>query len=109
MTVYFLNPPPPTTEYTVSWARAMYDAVVRTLLGKLNCTGTLTLSANTTTTTLNDPRIGGNSVILFTPTTQHAADSWGSIYVTAKAAGSCTVNHVNTSETDKTFDYIVIG
>ena len=39
-----------------------------TISGKLNSTGTVTLTASSTTTTLIDARIGGNSVIFFTRT-----------------------------------------
>lgn len=79
------------------------------LKGKLNCTGTFTVTANAATTTLSDPRIGANSVIHVMPQTAHAAAEIGTLYFTAFGDGSCTVNHANSAQTDRTFSYAVIG
>ena len=79
------------------------------LAGKLNCSGTVTLTAGATSTTLTDTRIGGSSVILFCPTTATAATATANLRVTAKADGSATLTHSNTADVDKTFDYAVIG
>lgn len=76
--------------------------------GKFNCVGSVTLTANAATTTLNDPRIGGESVILFMATTANA-QAIAVPYVTARGTGTCTLNHANNANTDKSFDYIVIG
>lgn len=48
------------------------------MLGKMNVYGTVTLAANSATTTLNDVRIGAESVVLFMPTTANAAKAIGS-------------------------------
>jgi len=48
-------------------------AINNILQGKTNNTGTVTLTANASTTTLSDIRIGKDSVILLQPTTQNAA------------------------------------
>ena len=50
--------------------------------GKVNSTGSVTLANSATTTTLSDDRIGGNSVILFMPTTSDA--STVTIHVTGR-------------------------
>ena len=78
------------------------------LQGKINCGGTVTLTANAATTTLNDVRIGGSSRVFFTPTTANAKTE-GTPAVTAKADGSATLTHTNNAQTDRTYDYIVIG
>ncbi len=77
--------------------------------GKLNNTGTLTLTANAATTTLTDPRIGANSCIVLMPHTANAAGAIATTYFTAFADGSCTVNHANNAQVDKTFTYAVFG
>ncbi len=79
--------------------------------GKLNNTGTITLTANQATSTLSDARIGGGSVILFTPTTANAAAEVGAggMYVSAKADGSATITHANNAQADRTFDYVIMG
>lgn len=56
--------------------RQISEVVNNAMEGKINSTGTITLAASgATTTTLNDRRIGPNSVILFEPTTLSAAAS----------------------------------
>lgn len=77
--------------------------------GKLNVTGTLTLTAGAATTTLTDKRIGANSCVLLMPTTANAATAKTNVYFTAFVKGSCTVNHANNAQTDRTFTYAVLG
>lgn len=79
------------------------------LRGKSNNTGTLTLTAAAATTTLTDSRIGATSVVLLMPTTANAAAAIATTYFTAFVKGSCTVNHANNAQVDKTFRYAVIG
>ena len=79
------------------------------MTGKLNCTKqTVTLTANQATTTLNDPRIGPDSVIDFMPTTANAKAE-GTPYVTGKGDGTCTLNHTNNAQADRTYDISIIG
>ncbi len=80
-----------------------------TLAGKLNNTGTFTVTANAATTTLTDSRIGANSTIYLMATTANAAAALPNIYFTAFGDGSCTVNHDNNAQADRTFKYAVIG
>jgi hypothetical protein len=79
------------------------------LRGKLNCTGSVTLTAGATSTTLTDTRIGGSSVILFCPTTSTAAAAMTALRVTAKGDGTATLTHNNTADVDRTLDYAIIG
>lgn len=79
------------------------------LNGKINSTGSLTLTANAATTTLSDRRIGANSTILLMPTTANAAGALATTYFTSFAEGSCTVNHANNAQTDRLYLYVVLG
>ena len=79
------------------------------LRGKTNNTSTVTLTANSATTTLTDERIGATSTILLHATTANAAAALGGVYFSAFADGSCTVNHANDAQNDKTFRYAVVG
>ncbi len=76
--------------------------------GKINSTGTVTLTASATTTTLTDRRIGTGSVILFMPTTENAAGEIG-MYVSARTGGSATITHASMAQADRTFAYAIIG
>ena len=81
------------------------------LQGKSLNTGTVTLTANVAQTTLIDERIGTASTIPLVATTANAAAEKGNgtIYVTNKGKGVATIFHANNAQTDRTFDYAVIG
>ena len=80
-----------------------------TISGKLNSTGTITLTASSTTTTLTDARIGVNSVILFMPVTANGATAKANLYVSARADGSATLTHASSANSDQNFEYVIIG
>lgn len=79
------------------------------LSGKTNNFGSVTLTANTTTTTLTDPRIGINSVIHLQPTTANAAGALATTYFGTPGDGTVTITHANAATTDRTFKYTVSG
>lgn len=91
--------------------RAVASAVNLLLDGKFNATGSFTLAANTTTTTVTDFRSGKDSVILYSPTTANgsAEIGAGTIYVSTRNAESFVVTHANNAQTDRSFMYVVIG
>ncbi|MGH6933296.1 MAG: hypothetical protein ACREEE_12790 [Dongiaceae bacterium] len=91
--------------------RAVAAVVNRLNQGKLNCTGSMILAANQATTTLSDPRLTGASVVLFMPKTANAAAEIGAgtLFVTGQSKGAATLNHANNAQTDRQFDYIIIG
>ena len=74
--------------------------------GKINSTGSITLTNSSTTTTLSDERIGGDSVILFMPTTSDASSV--NIHVTGRQKGQATLNHASATTT-RSFDYVILG
>lgn len=80
------------------------------MTGKINATKqSVTLTANVATTTLSDIRIGPDSVITFMPTTANAATDLANLYVTGKGDGTCTLNHTNNAQADRTYDISIIG
>lgn len=91
--------------------RRIVTAVNNILRGKTNNVGTVTLTANSATTTLTDIRIGINSVILLQPTTANASAEIGAgaIYFGTPGDGTVTINHANNAQTDRTFNYAVVG
>lgn len=90
-------------------SRQVAEVVNQMMDGKTNNTGTVTLRASQTTTTLADLRIGVNSVILFMPTTANAAGALSSLFVSARGNQTATLTHASNTQTDKTFAYCVIG
>jgi hypothetical protein len=83
--------------------------VIRGLMdGKSNNVGTVTIAvASATTTTINDARIGYDSVILLTPASANA--SGFAYYFGANAKGIATINHAANTTASRTFKYIIVG
>tara|TARA_R100001591_G_scaffold2176_1_gene5425 strand:+ start:22 stop:348 length:327 start_codon:yes stop_codon:yes gene_type:complete len=77
--------------------------------GKINSTGEITLRASQTTTTLEDARIGGDSVIVFMPTTANGKTAENDLFVSARASGTATLTHASSSNNDQNFAYIIVG
>lgn len=89
--------------------RRLVEAINSLQRGKMNAVTTVTLTANATTTTLTDNRIGGGTYIGLSPTTANAAAALGTTYVSAKAKESATITHANNAQTDRTFDVLLVG
>lgn len=77
--------------------------------GRTNNTGTVTLAANSATTTVTDMNIGACSVLLLIPITADAAAGqvWQTYPNTNK--NQITLNHANNGQTDRTYAYVVVG
>jgi len=78
-----------------------------TVEGKTNNTGTVTLTANATTTVVADLRVGADSVLVFMPITSNA--SLENMYVRSQGKQTFTITHNSDAFTDKTFKFIVVG
>jgi hypothetical protein len=89
--------------------RSVAEIVNGIMNGKTNNTGRITLTQSSTTTTLTDSRIGVDSVILFTPLSDHAATEMAHLYISAQTNGSATITHRNTGHSNLNFQYIVVG
>lgn len=89
--------------------REISEVVNNLMNGKSNNIGTITLAQSSATTTLLDARIGIESVILFTPTSSHAAAEMAHLYISAQTSGEATITHRNTGHSDLNFQYVIIG
>jgi hypothetical protein len=97
----------------INYLKLIAEGTSRLYDGKINATGSFTLAASTTTTTVQDRRCGPNSVILWMPTTANAAGEMG-MYITntgeeTSGVKSFVVNHGSDSRTDRTFRYVILG
>lgn len=107
----FLNAPV-YLEDLKDWLRKMSVVVNNTMQGKTNNTGTVTLTANSATTTLTEApnRIGQGTVVLFMPTTANAAAEATTLHATRNVASNTfTLTHTNNAQTDRIFNYILVG
>ncbi len=97
----------------IEWLRQTEPVVNGLMQGKSNNYGSVTLTANsaTTTVTLAANRISATAVILFMPTTANAAAALSGLYVsaTSPANNTFTLTHANNAQADKTYRYIIVG
>ena len=96
------------------WLRTLWQAVVRIRQGKLECVGEVTLTANAATTTLTATGLlSMQSVVEFDPKTANAATekAAGTMYVLTadRANDTWTITHANNAQTDRTFQYSIVG
>lgn len=79
--------------------------------GHLANTGTVTLLANVTSTTVEDARAGANSFIGFMPITANAASAQavGNVYVSTRAKQKFVIAHPSSASVDQNFVYCVLG
>lgn len=111
----FLTAPENMQANVPEWCRRIARVLNDAMNGKTNNTDTITLTANaaTSTVTLATGRIGENTIILFMPTTAHAATEFGagSLYVSARDVlnNTFTITHANNAQTDRVFNFVLIG
>ena len=112
------QPPPPdagndSAPALRQFARQISSAVRLLFQGKTNNTGEVTLTASATTTTLSDPRLTVDSVVLFDPLTANAAAELaaGTLYALEANRNNLewTLTHANAGSTDRTFRYVIVG
>jgi len=97
---------PDQKEHIKQIAIFLNDQVLR---GKVNVTNSITLTANATTTTLTDERIGYGTFIDLMPMTANAATAKAGVYYTNLKKGSATINHANSANVDQTFTVLLMG
>lgn len=78
------------------------------LLGRINSVGELTLEAGQSSTTLQRPYIGTDSVVLLMPRTANAAAAHMNIWMSCQS-GEAILNHSNNSQTDRIFNFAIVG
>ena len=96
-----------TLNYMGSNPREVAEVTNGIMNGKTNNTGSVTLRASNTTTTITDERLGFDSIILLSPLSANAAAQ--TPYISTKAKGSVVITHTSTAHTDLNFDYIIVG
>jgi len=101
------------TPKATDFERSITSVINNLMKGKSNNTGSVTLTANagTTTVTLATGLLTPDTIILFMPTTAHAATEFGAgtMYVSSVTTTTFVITHVNNAQTDRTFSYARIG
>lgn len=100
---------------TNDWILRARTVINGVLNGKSNNTGNFTLVTSTvsTTVTLAKGRLGPDTVVLYMPTTLHAAAEIGNgtMFVSSRDVASNTFTLTNASNTqnDRSFAFILVG
>lgn len=95
--------------------KRIVDCIRQVLDGRINSSGSVTLTASAATTVVTDRRVGRDSVILFMPLTANAAAEVGNgtMYVQTTDIdplnNQFTINHANNGQTDRNFRYVILG
>jgi len=86
-------------------------AIQQLAAGRSNATGTMTLAAGATSTTVTDNNCASGSVVIPIPTTANAAAELGNgtMYQSSTANKSFTFTHANNAQIDRTFKYAIVG
>ena len=91
--------------------RDISTVVNKILDGKINSTGTFTLSTSAASTTVYNARSSSDSVIMYVPTSANASAEIGNgtIFISARNDGNYVLTHANNSQNDRTFLYVILG
>lgn len=86
-------------------------AIQQLAAGRSNAVGSVTLTANTTETVVTGVNIGADSYPFFVPLTANAAAETGAgtMYISARSAGSFTIKHANNAQTDRDYGFVCLG
>jgi hypothetical protein len=88
--------------------RAVAEILNGVIDGKTNNTGTVTLATGgATTTTISNPRISADSVILLTAYADVSAITL--FYISSITNGSAVITHTANNASGKTYKYVVVG
>lgn len=92
------------------WKTDVVNIVNNILKGKINTTGEVTLTANTTTTTVSNSNVSDKSYIGLSPNTSNAAAAITTTYISSRTNGeNFILTHANNAQTDRIFTYVIVG
>jgi hypothetical protein len=79
--------------------------------GRSNATGSFTIPTSTASSTVNDVRVGIDSVLSLMPTTLNAAGEvgGGTVYVKSRGNGLFVLKHASNTQNDRDFEYSITG
>ena len=91
--------------------REALEAIHLLARGRGNASGTVTLTAGATSTTVKDAVVGAGMKVFLQPATLNAAGALVTTYVPAATitAGQFVVSHANAASTDRTFFWHAYG
>ena len=79
--------------------------------GRSNATGSVTLAASATSTTISADNCAPQSAVFLFPKTANAAAALaaGTTFINSVGKQSFTISHANNAQTDRSFFYVCLG
>jgi hypothetical protein len=86
----------------------LFDMIEQLLNGQSRNASTVTLEAGETSTTVEDPLVESQQIVLLQPMSADAAAAQGTTFVSSVSDGSFTITHASASG-DEVFGYVFVG
>lgn len=93
----------------LTWAAQVVQQYEKDYFGLRCSIGQVTLAVSSASTTLSNAKLRPTTKVFFTPTTANAAAALATTYVSTPTQGAVVINHANNGQSDKTFDYAIVG
>src|ERR1043165_6561857 len=77
--------------------------------GRSNATGTVTLAAGATETTVNATNCAPQSAVFLFQRTANAAAALATTFINSVGKQQFTISHANNAQTDQSFFYVCLG
>ncbi|MCA6114246.1 hypothetical protein J6524_04790 [Bradyrhizobium sp. WSM 1738] len=77
--------------------------------GRSNATGSVTLAAGATSTTISAENCAPQSAVFLFPRTANAAAALATTFINSVGKQSFTITHANNAQTDRSFFYVCLG
>jgi hypothetical protein len=87
----------------------LWEQISQLNAGRTRNVGQVTLTDSSATTTVDDPLFESVQKVFFSPLTANAAAELATMYVSSKAEGQFVITHANNAQTDRDFEYIIVG
>lgn len=89
--------------------RLISNAVNSLRDGKINATGSVTLTGSASSTVVLDARVGADSTILLMPKTLNAAGAIATTFIATVGKQTFTITHASNSQNDRKYRYAILG
>jgi hypothetical protein len=86
----------------------LFDMIEQLLNGQSRNASTVTLDTGETSTTVDDPLVESQQIVLLQPMSADAAAAMATTYVSSVTDGSFTITHASASG-DEVFGYVFVG
>jgi hypothetical protein len=84
-------------------------AIQQLYAGRSNATGSVTLAAGATSTTVTAENCAAQCAVFLFPKTANGAAALATTFINSVGKQSFTISHANNAQTDRSFFYVCLG